>query len=115
MKTAPCGSLFRMPSCGQKQSRTNAQHPTRLFSHFTTPQQFTKTLTDMIPYAEANYIVNRLAQADSTQERWHVRRIAVDAIERHSQPKAEIRCTPEALEAVIKRCSQGYVEKAWKV
>lgn len=75
----------------------------------------TKTLTDMIPYAEANYIVNRLAQADSTQERWHVRNIALDAIKRHSQPKAEIRCTPEALQAVISRCSQGYVEKAWKV
>lgn len=115
MKTAPCGSLFRMPSCGPKQSHTNAQHRTRLFSPFTTPQQFTKTLTDMIPYAEANYIVNRLAQADSTKERWHVRNIAIDAIERHAQPKAEIRCTPEALEAVISRCSQGYVERAWKV
>lgn len=69
----------------------------------------------MIPHAEANYIVNLLAQADSTQERLHVRRIALDAIERHSQPKAEIKCTPEALQAVIARCSQGYVERAWKV
>ena len=69
----------------------------------------------MIPHAEANYIVNLLAQADSTQERLHVRRIALDAIERHTQMKAEIRCTPEALQAVIARCSQGYVEKAWKV
>ena len=106
-----CGSVRSIMSM-RLIAHTHAQHQTRLF---TTPQQFTKTLTDMIPYAEANYIVNRLAQADSTQERWHVRNIALDAIKRHSQPKAEIRCTPEALEAVIKRCSQGYVEKAWKV
>lgn len=74
-----------------------------------------KTLTEMIPYAEAQYIVNILANADSTQARLHVRNIALDAIARYSQPKAEIRCTPEALQAVIARCSQGYVEKAWKV
>jgi len=94
---------------------TNAQHQTRLCSHFTTPQQFTKTLTYMIPHAEANYIVQLLAEADSTQERLHVRRIALDAIARYSQPNAEIKCTPEALQAVIARCSQGYVERAWMV
>lgn len=70
----------------------------------------------MIPHAEANYIVQLLAEADSTQERLHVRRIAVDAVNRHSNPvHSEIRCTPEALQAFISRCSQGYVEKAWKV
>lgn len=69
----------------------------------------------MIPHAEANYIVNILAQADSTQDRVRVRNIALDAIARYSQPKAEIKCTPEALQAVIAKCSQGYVERAWKV
>lgn len=69
----------------------------------------------MIPHAEANYIVNLLAQADSTQERVRVCNIAVDAIARYSEPNAEIKCTPEALQAVIARCSQGYVERAWKV
>lgn len=70
----------------------------------------------MIPNAEANYIVSMLAEADSTQERLHVRRIAIDAVERYSNPvHSEVKCTPEALQAFISRCSQGYVEKAWKV
>lgn len=70
----------------------------------------------MIPHAEAQYIVNLLASADSTQSRLHVHRMAVDAVERYSNPvHSEVKCTPEALQVFIGRCSQGYVEKAWKV
>lgn len=63
--------------------------------------------------ARAIYIVRLLAEANSN----HLASIRKMAIEAVSIPDidAEIKCTPEALETFIGRCSQGYVERDWKI